>query len=223
MNWQVFKIILEHDLLLAYRQRNEIFYPLIFFIIVVTLFPLAITLDENLLQTIAPGIIWVGALLATLLSINHLFRDDFNDGTLEQFILSTHSLSLLVITKIIVYWLSASLPLIIVSPLLAFLLHMTNHSILVLLLSLLLGTPLLCFIGGITAALTVALHQNSVLLALLTLPLYIPVLIFGAGSVRNAMLGLPAAGGLIMLAAMLVLALTLAPFAIVGALKLSVE
>lgn len=223
MGLQAFKIILGRDFLLAYRHRAETFYPLLFFIIIVVLFPLAVTPDTKLLQIIASGIIWIGALLAILLSLNNLFRHDFEDGALEQFILSPYPLATLVLAKILVYWIITSLPLIIITPLLALLLHLPNHGILILLMSLLLGTPILCFIGAITAALTVALHQNGVLLALLTLPLYIPVLIFGAGAVSNAVVGLPAESGLIMLAAILVLTLTLAPFAIVGALRISVE
>ncbi len=216
-----FLTMLQRDLLLAYRHRSELANPLLFFVIVVTLFPLAIGPEPGILKNIAPGVIWVAALLASMLSLESVFRTDFNDGSLELMFLSPHPPSLLVLSKIIAHWLITAVPLMLMAPLLAVLLHLPTEGIGVLLLTLLLGTPVLSLVGAIGVALTVGLRRGGMLLALLVLPLYVPVLIFAAGAVRDAALGLPVIGPLAFLGAMLVLSLTLAPLATSAALRIS--
>jgi len=217
------RALLRRDLTLAYRHRGELANPLLFFIIVVTLFPLALGPESATLAAIAPGIIWVAALLAALLSLETIFRSDFDDGTLEQLILSPHSLSWLVLTKVLVHWLVSGLPLILLAPLLGVLLQLPTQGMWTLVITLALGTPILSLVGAIGVGLTVGLKRGGVLLSLLILPLYTPVLIFGAGAVNNAAMGFPVAGQLYLLAALLVLALTLAPIATAAALRISVS
>ena len=209
------------DLKMAIRRRSELLNPLLFFILVVSLFPLGVGPGPQLLQEIAPGVIWVAALLATLLSMERLFRSDFEDGALEQLLLSPHALSLLVLAKVFAHWLVTGLPLILVSPLLGLLLHLPAEGIAALPVTLLLGTPALSLIGAIGVALTVGLRRGGVLLTLLVLPLYVPVLIFGTTAVAAAAAGLPIAGQLALLGALLALALTLAPFATAAGLRIS--
>lgn len=218
-----FFYLLSRDLLLAYRHRSQLIQPLLFFIIVVTLFPLAISSDAALLQKIAPGIIWVAALLATLLGLEHLFHPDFIEGSLEQFILSPYPLSLWVLAKVIAHWLITGLPLIILTPLLGIMLHLPEQVVIVLMITLLLGTPTLSLLGAIATALTLGLRQGGVLLALIVLPLYIPVLIFAAGAVNNAMMSLPVQGEIALLGALLILSLTLAPLTTAAALKIGAQ
>ncbi|MCW8901229.1 MAG: heme exporter protein CcmB [Gammaproteobacteria bacterium] len=215
--------ILKRDLLIAFRRRSEIIHPLIFFVMVISLFPLAIGDDKVLLQKIAPAIIWVTALLATMLSLDNLFRSDFEDGSLEQMNLLKIPLSLIVTAKITAHWLITGLPLILITPLLAVLLYMTADTTTMLLLTLLLGTPTLSLIGAVGIALTVALRQGGVILSLLILPLYIPVLIFATLALQNTAQGFSAEAQLAMMLAILVLAITLAPFAIAAALKVSLN
>jgi len=215
--------IFKRDLLIAFRQRSEIIHPLIFFVMVVSLFPLAIGDDKVLLQKIAPTIIWVTALLATMLSLDTLFRSDFEDGSLEQMTLLETPLSLLVTAKIMAHWVITGLPLILITPLLAVLLYMPTESISMLLLTLLLGTPTLSLIGAVGIALTVGLRQGGVILSLLILPLYIPVLIFATLALQNSVQGFSAEAQLAMLLAILILAITLSPFAIAAALKVSLN
>lgn len=215
--------IFKRDLLIAFRQRSEIVHPLIFFVMVVSLFPLAIGDDKVLLQKIAPAIIWVTALLATMLSLDTLFRSDFEDGSLEQLTLVKTPLSLLVTAKITAHWVITGLPLILITPLLAVLLYMPGESISMLLLTLLLGTPTLSLIGAVGIALTVGLRQGGVILSLLILPLYIPVLIFATLALQNVEQGFSAEAQLAMMLAILVLAITLSPFAIAAALKVSLN
>jgi heme exporter protein B len=215
--------ILKRDLLIAFRRRSEIIHPLIFFVMVVSLFPLAIGDDKVLLQKIAPAIIWVTALLATMLSLDNLFRSDFEDGSLEQMTLLKVPLSLLVTAKITAHWLITGLPLILITPLLAVLLYLSADTTWMLLLTLLLGTPTLSLIGAVGIALTVALRQGGVILSLLILPLYIPVLIFATLALQNTVQGFSAEAQLAMMLAILVLAITLAPFAIAAALKVSLN
>jgi len=205
------------------RSPQETINPIIFFVIVVSLFPLAITPSAKTLSMLAPGVIWVAALLSTLLSLNRLFQQDYDDGTLEQLLLTPYPLPVLASAKVISHWLLSGLPLIIVSPLLAMMLSLSLHSTIALILSLLIGTPLLSFIGAIGSALTVGLRSSGVLLTLLILPLYIPVLIFGTSAVMAAGMGMPYVGHLAVLGAMLVLALTLAPFAIAASLRICVN
>lgn len=215
--------IFKRDLLIAFRRRSEIIHPLIFFVMVISLFPLAIGDDKVLLQKIAPAIIWVTALLATMLSLDTLFRSDFEDGSLEQMTLLKTPLSLLVTAKITAHWFITGLPLLLITPLLAVLLYMPTETISMLLLTLLLGTPTLSLIGAVGIALTVGLRQGGVILSLLILPLYIPVLIFATLALQNSAQGFSADAQLAMMLAILVLAITLSPFAIAAALKVSLN
>ena len=215
--------IFKRDLLIAFRRRSEIIHPIIFFVMVISLFPLAIGDDKVLLQKIAPAIIWVTALLATMLSLDSLFRSDFEDGSLEQMTLLKTPLSFLVTAKIFAHWVITGLPLILITPLLAVLLYMPSESISMLLLTLLLGTPTLSLIGAVGIALTVGLRQGGVILSLLILPLYIPVLIFATLALQNVEQGFSAEAQLAMMLAILVLAITLSPFAIAAALKVSLN
>lgn len=215
--------IFKRDLLIAFRRRSEIIHPLIFFVMVVSLFPLAIGDDKVLLQKIAPAIIWVTALLATMLSLDNLFRSDFEDGSLEQMTLLKTPLSFLVTAKIAAHWVITGLPLILITPLLAVLLYVPSETISLLMLTLLLGTPTLSLIGAVGIALTVGLRQGGVILSLLILPLYIPVLIFATLAMQNSVQGFSAEAQLAMLLAILMLAITLSPFAIAAALKVSLN
>jgi heme exporter protein B len=220
---QAFVAVLGRDLTLAARRRSELANPLLFFVIVVSLFPLALGADPQKLQSVAPGVIWVAALLAALLSLDHMFRNDFEDGSLEQLLLSPQPSALLVGAKIVAHWLFSGLPLVLIAPVLGVLLHLPGEVLGVLVLSLLLGTPVLSMIGAIGVALTVGLRRGGVLMPLLVLPLYAPVLIFGASAVESALIGAPAAAQLYFLAAMLALAVTLAPFAAASALRVSLS
>jgi heme exporter protein B len=215
--------IFKRDLLIAFRRRSEIIHPLIFFVMVISLFPLAIGDDKALLQKIAPAIIWVTALLATMLSLDTLFRSDFEDGSLEQLTLVKTPLSLLVTAKVTAHWVITGLPLLLITPLLAILLYVPTEMISMLLLTLLLGTPTLSLIGAVGIALTVGLRQGGVILSLLILPLYIPVLIFATLAMQNSAQGFSADAQLAMMLAILVLAITLSPFAIAAALKVSLN
>ena len=215
--------LLRRDLTIALRRRGEAANPLLFFVVVVTLVPLGIGANTSVLQSIAPGVIWVAALLASLLSLDNLFRSDYEDGTLEQLVLSAHPLSLLVLTKVFAHWLVTGLPLIIVAIPLAGALGLPGEGMLSLLAALALGTPVLSLIGAVGGALTVGLRRGGVLLSLLVLPLYIPVLIFGSSAVEAAVFGLPNSAHFSILAAMLMLALALAPMPTAAAIRLSVE
>jgi heme exporter protein B len=220
---RAFLAIIRRDLVLAFRRRAEIINPLLFFILVITLFPLGIGAQPHLLQSIAPGVIWVAALLAAMLSLDSLFRSDFDDGSLEQMLLSPHPASLLVLAKVIAHWLVTGLPLLLVAPLLAVFLGLPNHALGVLLLTLLLGTPVLSLIGAIGVALTVGLRRGGMILSLLVLPLYVPVLIFAGNAVQMAAGGLPVDAQISILIAMLLLALVLAPWPTAAALKMSIN
>ncbi|MCL4120223.1 UNVERIFIED_CONTAM: hypothetical protein GTU68_036264 [Idotea baltica] len=204
------------------RRPINIMNPLVFFMIVLVLFPLAIGPETKILQIISPGVIWVVALLAVLLSLDGLFRGDFEDGSLEQWILSSNSLPLLVIIKVVVHWIFSGMVLVCVAPFFAIMLGLPLRCIPVLLMTLILGTPILSFLGAIGSSLTVGLKQGSLLLALLILPLYIPVLILGSGALQASFQGLPASGQLFWLASLAVLTITLSPFAIAAGLKISI-
>lgn len=214
--------LFKRDLLLAVRHGREWFNPVLFFILIISLFPLGIGPEPHVLEMLAPGIIWVAALLATLLSLDNLFRSDYEDGNLEQLLVSPYSTGLLMLSKTVVHWLITGLPLILTTPLLAMLLALRADTSWTLTLTLLLGTPTLSLIGAIGAALTVGLKKSGMLLSLVVLPLYVPVLIFAASAVDATASGLPSTGQLYYLGALLVLTLTLAPFAIAAALKISV-
>ncbi|WP_426416781.1 heme exporter protein CcmB [Aestuariirhabdus sp. LZHN29] len=220
--WQSCAMVLRRDLRLALRNQSDLANPLIFFIMVATLFPLGVTPDKEFLGEISIGIIWVAALLATLLSLDAMFRSDYDDGSLEQLLLSPYPLYLLVLAKVVSHWMVSGLLLTLLFPLLAVVLFLPWEGYPAMLASLLLGTPLLSLIGAIGAALTVGLKKGGVLLSLLILPLYVPVLIFGTGAVGAAVNGTPYIGHLLWLAVFLVMALTLAPFAIAAALRVSI-
>jgi len=216
-----FSLVFKRDLTIALRHKDDIFNPLLFFIIVVTLFPLGIGPEPNTLARIAPGIIWVAALLSTLLSLDRLFKSDHADGSLEQLLLSPHPLFIIVLAKIVAHWCLTGLPLILVAPLLAVLLHLDENSYSALMLTLLIGTPILSFLGAIGVALTVGIKKGGVLLSLLVLPLYIPVLIFATSAIDAASMNLPYNGQLAIIGALFVGSISLAPFAVSAALKVS--
>ena len=204
------------------RRPAELANPLVFFALVVALFPLAVGSETALLRTLSPGLVWVAALLAVLLSLDGLFRSDFEDGSLEQWLLSRRALPLLALAKVLTHWLFSGLALVMLAPLLALMLGLPGECLPVLLASLLLGTPVLSLLGAVGAALTVGLKRGGLLLALLVLPLYIPVLILGSGALQAALQGLPATGQLWWLASLAALTVTLAPFAIAAGLSISV-
>lgn len=218
-----FYYLIMRELTIAFRRRADLFNPLWFFIIVITLFPLGVGAGPNLLSDIAPGIIWVAALLSVLLSLERLFKDDFLDGSLEHLILLPEPLSVLVFAKIFAHWLLTGVPLLIISPLLAVLLALDWQSFQAVIFTLLLGTPTLSFLGAIGVALTVGLQKGGVLLSLLVLPLFIPVLIFATSAIESAASGFPISGQLAILGAMLAGSATLAPFAVSAALRISVH
>lgn len=211
------------ELILALRRRSDIVNPLAFFLMVAVMFPLAVSPEPKFLALVAPGVIWVAALLACLLSADGIFRSDFDDGSLEQILVSPQPLVLVVLAKVLSHWIISGFCLALMSPLLAMMLFLPSEGLGALILSLLLGTPTLSLLGAIGAGLTVGLRKGGILISLLILPLYIPVLIFGAGTVQAGAMGLPIAGYLALLGALLVLSMMLAPFAIAAALKISVR
>ena len=221
--FSVLQTVLKREFLSAYRSRQELANPLVFFVIVIVLFPLGVSPEPEFLGAAAAGLVWVAALLATMLSLDRLFQSDYDDGSLEQVVLCAQPLYLIVLGKSLVHWSLTGLPLIILSPFLATMLHLDTQQIPILMLTLLMGTPVISLIGGIGAALTVSLRSGGILISLLVLPLTMPVLIFGAGTVQSSMDGLPIVGHLAIMGMMLALALTLAPFAIAEALKISVS
>ena len=215
--------LLKRDLLLAVRTRGDLVNPLLFYVIVATLFPLGVTSDPKTLATMAAGVLWIAALLATLLSLDNLFRSDFDDGSLELIMLSPYPSTVLVLAKVLAHWLVTGLPLLIATPLLAVLMAVPDGARGTLWLTLALGTPVLSLVGAIGVALTVGLQRGGALLSLLVLPLYVPVLIFGANAAGASAAGLPVTGQLYMLGAFLLLALSLAPLATAAALRISID
>ena len=215
--------IIRRDLRLAMRRRNDSVAMLFFFIIVVSLFPLGIGPEAELLRTLAPGVLWVAALLATMLSLPRLFADDYHDGTLEQLALAPQPLALIVIGKVIAHWLVSGLPLALLAPILGLQFDLSIDALVVLTVSLLIGTPALSGIGAIGAALTLGVRGGGVLLSLLVLPLYIPVLIFGAGAVDAVVTGLGAQAHLSLLAALSLAGVFFAPWATAAALRIALE
>jgi heme exporter protein B len=220
---RAFALLLKRDLTLAMRHRAEMINPLLFFVLVTSLFPLGIGADPVLLRAVGPGVIWVAALLAALLSLEGIFRSDFEDGTLEQFLLSSHPVSVLVLAKVLAHWLITGLPLLLISPLLGVLLGLPGDAILILLVTLALGTPVLSLIGAVGVALTVGLRKGGMILSLLVLPLYVPLLIFAASAVDTAAAGLPVTAHLSLISALLVLSLSLSPLATAAALRISLS
>jgi len=217
------KTMVIRDITLAMRRRADVLTTLFFFLIVVSLFPLGVSPALEVLRGIAPGVIWVAALLASMLSLGRLFSADYQDGTLEQILLTPQPLSLLVLAKIMAHWLVSGLPLVLLSPLLGLQLGLDGTAIGLLMLTLLLGTPVLSLIGSVGAALTLGVRGGGVLVSLLVLPLYIPVLIFGTAAVDAGVSGLSYEGQLSLLGAFLVLAMVLTPWAAATALRISME
>ena len=215
--------VVRRDLSLALRRKNEVMTSVFFFAVVASLFPLGIGPEMDTLRLIAPGVLWVGALLASMLSLGRLFSGDHQDGTLEQMLLSSASLPGLVGAKILAHWLLSGLPLVLLSPLLALQFDLGSEAIEVLMLTLLVGTPLLSLIGAVGAALTLGVRGADVLLSLLVLPLYMPALVFGTGAVQAQAAGLGASAHLSILAAMLLVAVVLSPWACAAALRIALE
>lgn len=209
--------------LIAFRNRQDLINPLVFFVLIVSLFPLGVTPEAAFLREAGPGIIWVAALLSILLSLNLLFRNDYADGHLEQWVLSPQPLALLALARVAAVWVTTVLPLVLLVPVLGVMLHLTASTGYVLVLTLLIGSPVLVLVGAIGAALTVSLRGSGVLLVLIMTPFYVPVLIFGSGAVTAAVAGGSIIGHLALLGAMLSLAVVLAPLAIAGALRISVS
>ncbi len=218
-----FSAIFRRDLLLAFRHRAEIANPVIFFLIVVTLVPLGLTPEASRLAEIAPGILWVMALLASLLSVEGMFQSDYRDGTLEQLIILPQPLYLMVLAKILVHWLVTGLPLTLLAPVLGMMLSLPEAGYMPLVFSLLMGTAVLSLVGAIGAALTVALKKGGLLLSLIVMPLYMPALIFGASTVQRAVDGFSVDGPLAVLGALLAFSLLVSPFATAGALRVSIH
>lgn len=221
--WQGLSAVVRRDLLLAWKRPGDVLNPLFFFAMVSTLFPLAVGPSPEQLQLSGPGVVWVAALLATLLSLNSLFLGDFEDGSLDQLVLSPQPLPLLAFGKSVAHWLITGLPLVLVSPLIAVSFQMPPGTISVMMVTLAFGTVSLSLLGSIGAALTVGLHRGTALLSLLILPLAMPILIFGARTVSLAAAEDAVSAGVYFLAAYCVLALTLAPFATAAALRISNE
>ncbi len=219
----MFSILLKREVRLIYRKKSELLNPLFFFLVVTSLFPFGVSPDAKLLAQMAPGIIWVCALLALLLSLDALYREDFDDGSLEQMMMSGASPIAIVSAKAVANWLFTALPLIFMTPLIGTLLQLDNDAFVAMAVSLLLGTPSLCFIAAIGMSLTVGLRRGGILLALLVLPLYIPILIFGAMAVNAATMGHSYTGQLLILSAALLLTLSLAPWAAGAALRISIS
>ena len=219
----MFRWIVVRDLMLAWRRRADVLSTLFFFVIVTSLFPLGVGPETQLLRSIAPGVVWVAALLASMLSLGRVFQGDEQDGTLEQMLLTPQPLYLVVVGKVLAQWLVSEVPLVLIAPLLGVQFGLASDTLLILFVSLLIGTPILSLIGSIGAALTLGLRGGGVLIALLILPLYIPVLIFGAGAVDASISGMSPQANLYLLAAFLVVSLVFAPWATSAALRISLE
>jgi heme exporter protein B len=220
---KIFRVVLRRDLILAYRRRSDVLTTLFFFIIVVSLFPFGVGPETNQLRMMAPGILWVAALLASMLSLGRLFSFDYLDGTLEQMLLGAAPLGLLVLAKVLAHWLVSGLPIVFMAPILGVMFDLPAEQLLVLTVSLLCGTPVLSLIGAVGAALTLGLRGGGVLVSLLVLPLYVPVLIFGAGAVGAQAAGIGAQSHLYLLAAFLAVSLLFAPWATAAGLRISAE
>jgi heme exporter protein B len=217
LRWVVWR-----DLMLAWRRRADVLSTLFFFIIVVTLFPLSIGPEEQLLRSIAPGVVWVAALLASMLSLGRLFANDYQDGTLEQLLLTPQPLYLIVIGKVLAHWVVAELPLVLIAPIVGVQFGLSRETLTILFVSLLIGTPVLSLVGSIGAALTLGL-RGGVLISILVLPLFIPTLIFGAGAVEATIMGTSPQPHLYLLGAVAIVALIFSPWATSAALRISVE
>ena len=222
--FSAFWLLLKRDLLLALRRRSEVFTVLFFFMVVISLFPLGVGTDDKILKQIAPGVVWIAALLASTLALDRLFSSDYLDGTLEQLTLAPQSLSIMVFAKMVAHWLLTGLPLVIIAPLVGLFYHLPLDTIKVMVLVLLLGTPILSMVGAIGAALTLGLRGGGVLVSLLVLPFYLPVLVYGSGAIATSMLeGLSIQPYLMLLSAFALLAIIFSPWATAAALKISLE
>ena len=221
--WQAFWLIVQREMRLSFRRPEQLLQPLVFFLIVTTLFPLGLSLQLSLLRDIAPGVLWVAALLSALLSLDFLFKSDADDGTLEQLALSGHGLTLIVAAKTLAHWRVTGLALVVVSPIVGTALGIPIEAFATMLLSLALGTLTLSWLGAIGAGLTIGLRRGNVLLSLIVLPLATPLLIFGAAATERAVSGTSVAGALYFLAALCVFTCTLAPFAAAAALRITME
>lgn len=217
------RCVVTRDLTLAMRRRADVLTTLIFFVIVVSLFPFGVGPDAALLKVLGPGVIWVAALLASMLSLGRLFAGDYSDGVLEQLLLTPQPLALLALAKVLAHWLLSGLPLVLIAPVLGLQYGLDGEALGILMVTLLLGTPVLSLLGAVGAALTLGLRGGGVLLSLLVLPLYVPVLIFGASAVDAAAGGMGVQGHYSLLGAFLLVAMILAPWAIAAALRISVE
>lgn len=221
--FNAFKSVFRREFKLAWQKPGQILQPVVFFLIVVSLFPLGISPAPKTLQMIGPGVIWIAAVLAIMLTVEGLFRQDYQDGTIESWLLSTVPMSLLVLAKLLAAWVVSCAVLILFTPLLALLMNIEAYIIPALMLSLLVGSPILLFVGAIGNALTVSLNQGGVLLSLLVLPLYIPVLIFATAMIEAASVNMSFVGHIAILGSMLLLSVLLAPLAIAAALKNTVN
>lgn len=219
----IFRCVLHRDLVLAYRRRADVLTSLFFFVIVVSLFPLGVGPESNQLRIMAPGILWVAALLASMLSLGRMFSFDYLDGTLEQMLLGAAPLTVIVLGKLLAHWLVAGLPLVLMAPVLGIMFDLPSAQLVVLTLSLLIGTPTLSLIGSVGAALTLGVRGGGVLVSLLVLPLYVPVLVFGAGAVGAEAANIGAQSHLYLLGAFLAVAMVFAPVAAAAGLRISME
>ncbi|WP_242698579.1 heme exporter protein CcmB [Alteromonas sp. 5E99-2] len=218
---RVYQGVIVREFILAIRQRGEVLQPLLFILMVVTLFPIAISPSPELLSRIGPGVIWIAAILSTLLSLERIFRDDFIDGSLDQMLLCGIPLSLITFGKVFCHWLITFVPLLIMTPIFALLFNVGGHSMLVLLLTLLLGTPVLSMLGAIGVALTLKAKNAVLILSLLLVPVFIPLLIFATAAIENASAQLPYLQQLAIMGSILLFTSAIAPFAIAYALKVS--
>ncbi len=220
---QAFRATLKRDLIIAYKRKNDVVNPFMFFLIVATMFPIGISPDPDRLGEIAAGVLWISALLASLLAMDNLFRADYEDGSLEQLLLSPHPLYFLVLAKNISHWLVSGLPVVLVSPLIAYMLNLPDAAYSIIFITLLIGTPVFSLLGSIGVSLTVSLGSRGLILAVITLPMSVPVLIAGTLTVQETLNGASLGGYLAIMGAMLVGALTLAPLASAAALRISVN
>jgi heme exporter protein B len=218
---RLFLFIFKRDMLLAVRRRRELANPLVFFIMVVSMFPLGVTPDHAFLAELSAGVIWVTALLAALMSMDSMFRSDYDDGSLEQLLLMSGSKVVLIGAKIAAHWVSIGLPLVIIAPLMSFLLFLPSQALPSLIITLLISTPILSLLGAVGVALTLSLRGGGVLSSLLTLPFYVPVLIFSTMAINAAAVNQPVSGYYALLAAFLIVSILLVPFAVVAALRVS--
>ncbi len=220
---KAFQATLRRDLLIAYKRKNEVVNPFMFFLIVATLFPIGISPEPDRLSEIAAGVLWISTLLASLLAMDSLYRADYEDGSLEQLLLAPHSLYFMVLAKNLAHWLVSGLPVVLVSPLIGYMLNLPAESFGILFVTLLLGTPVLSLLGSIGVALTVGLGSRGLILAVITLPMSVPVLIAGTMAVQQTLNGASLAGYLAIMGAMLLASISLAPLASAAALRISVN